>query len=180
MRRWREAIEEAAGTGPATGRVRPSLCIAAAIPRDAHGTVLDRALEADTEGDPIFAGWLYGTCIVLDAMHRPGAAWQARAEAVAAELRSSPPADVRDLAATVDAHLLLLQNRFDQAGDAFEAATRPGGKTWAAETPVYMVGDCGGRLPSVRGTTAGGPPCVRSGRRRRPRRERTGQHGLPG
>ena len=142
MQRWREAIEEAAAAGPATGRVRASLQIAVAIARDAHGTLLDLALEADTEGDPIFAGWLYGTCVVLDALHRPGPAWQARAEAVAAELRSSPDAEVRDLAATVDAHLLLLQDRFDEAADAFEASIRHGGGTWVAETPFYMVGDC--------------------------------------
>ncbi len=142
MSRWREAIEQVAATGPATGRVRASLCIAAGIVREAHGTVLELALEADTEGDPIFAAWLFGTCIVLDALYRPGPSWQAQAEATAAELRSSPNADVRDLAATVDAHLLLLQDRFDEAADAFEAAIRHGGGTWAAETAVYMVGDC--------------------------------------
>ena len=42
----------------------------------------------------------------------------------------------------MDAHLLLLQDRFDEAADAFEAAIRRGGGTWAAETPVYMIGDC--------------------------------------
>jgi hypothetical protein len=76
------------------------------------------------------------------AVTAPRPAWQARAEVVAADLRCSPDADVRDLAAAVDAHLLLLQDRFDEAADAFEAAIRHGGKTWVAETPVYMVGDC--------------------------------------
>ncbi len=142
MQRWREVIEQAAATGPATGRVRASVSVAAAIAREARGTVLDVALDADTEGDRIFAGWLHGTCAVLDALYRPDPAWQARAQAVAAELRSSPDADVRDLAAIVDAHLLLLQDRFDEAAAAFEAAIRDGGGTWATKTCVFMVGDC--------------------------------------
>jgi predicted ATPase/class 3 adenylate cyclase len=142
MRRWREPIEQAAATGPATGRVRASLRTAAAVASDAHGTVLDVALESDTEGDPVFAGWLRGSCVVLDALHRPDAAWQARAEAVLAELRSSRDAEVRDLAAVVDAHLLLLQDRFDEASELFEASIRRGGGTWADQTAVYMVGDC--------------------------------------
>ncbi len=142
MERWREAIEQAAATGPASGRVRALVRVGAAIARKAHGTALDQALEAETEGDPTFAAWLYGTCVVLGALHRPGPAWQARAHVVAAELRSSPDADVLDLAATVDAHLLLLQDRFDEAADAFEAAIRHGGGTWATEACVSMVGDC--------------------------------------
>jgi tetratricopeptide (TPR) repeat protein len=142
MRGWREPIERAAATGPATGRVRASVRTAAAVASDAHGTVLDVALESDTEGDPIFAGWLYGTCVVLDALYRPGPAWQARAQAVAGDLSSSPHAAVRDLGAVVDAHLLLLQDRFDEAAERFEAAIRRGGGTWADQTAVYMVGDC--------------------------------------
>jgi len=142
MRRWRAPVERAAATGPATGRVRASVRIAAAVAFGAHGTVLDVALESDTEDDASFAAWLYSTCLVEDAMHRPGPAWQAQAQAVAAELRSSPDADVRDLAAIVDAHLLLLEDRFDEAADAFEAAARRDGGTWAADTTVYMVGDC--------------------------------------
>jgi tetratricopeptide (TPR) repeat protein len=42
----------------------------------------------------------------------------------------------------VDAYLLLLHDRFDEAADAFEAAIRRGGGSWAAQSPVYMVGDC--------------------------------------
>ena len=145
MERWRESIKEAAATGPATGRVRTNVRVAAAVATAARGTVpdlLDLALEADTEGDPIFAAWLYASCAVMDALFRPDPAWQGRAQAVAAELRSSSDADVRDLAGILDAHLLLLQDRFDEAADAFEAAIRRGGQTWAAETPVYMIGDC--------------------------------------
>jgi hypothetical protein len=142
MRRWRGAIEQAAATGPATGRVRASLRTAAAVASDAHGTVLEVALDSDTEGDPVFAGWLYGSCIALDALHRPGSAWQARAQSVLAELCSSPDAEVRELASVVNAHLLLLQDRFDEAGELFEAAVRRDGGTWAAQTAVYMVGDC--------------------------------------
>ena len=123
-------------------RPRSFTSTAAAFARNDHGTLLEAALEADTEGDPVFTGWLRGTGIVLDALHRPGPAWHVRAQAVADELRSSPDSDVRHLAATVDAHLLLLQDRFDEAADAFEAAIRRGGGTWVAETPVYMVGDC--------------------------------------
>ena len=78
----------------------------------------------------------------MDSLYRPGSAWQAQAQAVASELRSSPDADIRNLAAILDAHLLLMQDRFDEAADAFEAAVARGGGTWAAETPVYMVGDC--------------------------------------
>jgi predicted ATPase/tetratricopeptide (TPR) repeat protein len=148
MQRWHEAIEQASATGPATGRLR---ALVRGLTADElfrphrsrpHRTALDLALEADTEGDPIFAAWLYGSAVVLDTLHRPGQAWQARAQTVADELRSSPNAEVRDLAAIVDAHLLLLQDRFDEAADAFEAAIRRAGKTWAAETPLYMVGDC--------------------------------------
>lgn len=142
MRHWQGAIEQVAATGPATGRVRASLQIAATLARDAHGTALERALEVDTEDDPVFAGWLYGTCLVLDALHRPGPVWQARAEAVAADLGSSADAEVRDFAAVVDAHLLLLQDRFDEAAELFEAAIRRSGGTWVAQTAVYMVGDC--------------------------------------
>lgn len=142
MGRWRGAIEQAAAAGPATGRVQAQVRTAAAIARAAHGTVLDVALEADTEGDPVFAGWMYGSCAILDALYRPAPAWQARAQGVASELRSSREAEIRELAAILDAHLLLLQDRFDEAADAFEAAIRRGGGTWAAETPVYMVGDC--------------------------------------
>ncbi len=139
---WHGAIDQAAATGPATGRVRALVRVAAAVGRKAHGIALEQALEADTEGDPIFAAWLHGTCAVMDALHRPGPAWQARARAVGAELRSSPYEDARNLAAIVEANLLLLQDRFDDAADAFELAIRRGGGTWATETPVYMVGDC--------------------------------------
>ena len=142
MRGWREAIEQAAATGPVTGRVRASLRTAAAVASGAYGTILDTALASDTEGDPIFTGWLYGSCVVLDALHRPGPAWQARAQAVTADLCSSPHAAVRDLGAVVDAHLLLLEDRFDEAAELFEAAIRRGGGTWADQTAVYMVGDC--------------------------------------
>ncbi len=142
LQRWHEAIERAAASGPATGKVRASMRIAAALVRNAHGNYLDLASTTDTEGDPIYAAWLFGTCAVLDALHRPPSAWQARAQALAAELRSSSDAEVRGLAATLDAHLLLLQDCFDEAADAFEAAIRRGGGTWAAETPIYMVGDC--------------------------------------
>lgn len=140
--RWSEAIEQAAATGPASGRVRANVRTAAAVTSGSHGKVLDVALESDTENDPIFAGCLYGTSIVLDALHRPGPGWQARAQDIVAELRSSPHADVRDFASVVHAHLLLLQDRFDEAADAFEAAIRRGGRTWVDETAVYMVGDC--------------------------------------
>jgi tetratricopeptide (TPR) repeat protein len=142
MRRWREPIEQAAATGPATGRLRALVRVAAAVACDALGTLLDLALAADTESDPVFAAWLCATCAVMDSLHRPGPAWQARAQAVVAELRASPDAAVRDLAAIVDANLLLLQDRFDEAADAFEAAIRHGGGTWAAQQPVMMVGDC--------------------------------------
>ena len=137
---------------------------------------LDLALEADTEGDPIFAAWLYGILRVMDALYRPDPAWQARAQAVAAELRSSSDADVRDLAAILDAHLLLLQDRFDEAADAFEAAIRRGGETWAAETPVYMIGDC----HLFAGRPQAALPAYARGRRRRPRQGRADQHRLPG
>ena len=142
MRRWREPIEQAAATGPSTGRLRALVRVAAAVACDALGTLLDLALEADTEGDPVFAAWLGATCAVMDSLHRPGPAWQARAQTLVAELRASPDAAVRDLAAIVDANLLLLQDRFDEAADAFEAAIRHGGETWAAQQPVMMVGDC--------------------------------------
>ncbi len=142
MHEWREPIERAARTGPASGRVRACVRTAAAVASDAHGTVLDVALKSDTEGDAIFAGWLYGTCVVLDALHRPGQVWQTRAQAVAADLRSSSHAPVRDLGTVVDAHLLLLQDRFDEAAELFEAAIRRDGGTWADQTAVYMVGDC--------------------------------------
>jgi hypothetical protein len=78
MERCREPIEQAAATGPATGRVRTNVHIAAAVRRQARGTAssrLDLALEADTEGDPVYAGWLYGTCAVMGALHgrlKPG------------------------------------------------------------------------------------------------------------
>ena len=71
MERWRESIKEAAATGPATGRVRTNGRVAAAVATAARGTVpdlLDLALEADTEGDPIFAAWLYASCAVMDAL----------------------------------------------------------------------------------------------------------------
>jgi predicted ATPase/class 3 adenylate cyclase len=142
MNRWREAITHAAATGPATGRVRACLVVAAAAGGDAPGTTLDVALKADAEGDSIFAGWLRGTCVILDALHRPGPAWRVRAQAVADQLRSSPEAEVRELGAAVDAHLLLLENRFDEAADAFEVANRHGGGTWATATSVWMLGDC--------------------------------------
>jgi len=142
-RRWYDAVAQAAATGPATGRVRACVFLAAAVGNETPGlTVLAEALETDTEGDPIFTGWLHGTCAVLDAQYGPGEAWQARAQAVATELRSSPHAGVRDLAAIVDAHLLLLRDRFDEAANAFEAALRRGGGSWAAQSPVYTVGDC--------------------------------------
>ena len=145
MERWREPIEQAAATGPATGRVRALVRVAAAFATHTRGLTLDvlaLALEADTEDDAIFAGWLHATCAIMDALYRPDPTWQARAQAVVSELHCSPDADVRDLGAIVDAHLLLLQDRFDEAADAFEAAIRRGGGTWAAETPVYMIGDC--------------------------------------
>jgi tetratricopeptide (TPR) repeat protein len=142
MGRWREPIAQAAANGPATGRVRASLQIAATLARHAHGAALHLALEAHTEDDPIFRAWLYGTSIVLDALHRPGPEWLARARATVAGLRASPEREVRGFAATVDAHLLLLEDRFDEAAEAFEAAIRRGGGTWVAQTPAYMVGDC--------------------------------------
>jgi predicted ATPase/class 3 adenylate cyclase len=145
MERWREPIEQAAATGPATGRVRTNVRLAAAVASQARGTAtsrLDMALEADTEGDPVYAGWLYGTCAVMDALHWQSPEWLTRAQAVAVELRASPDPDVRDLATILNAHLLLRQDRFDEAAEAFEASIRRGGGTWAAETTVYMVGDC--------------------------------------
>jgi tetratricopeptide (TPR) repeat protein len=57
-------------------------------------------------------------------------------------LRASQDAEVRGLAAVVEAHLLLLEDRFDEAGELFEVAIRRGGKTWADQTALYMVGDC--------------------------------------
>jgi hypothetical protein len=73
---------------------------------------------------------------------RASQAWLNRAQAVAAELRSSPDPDVRDVATILNAHLVLGQDRFDEAADAFEASIRRGGGTWAAETTVDMVGGC--------------------------------------
>lgn len=142
--RLRGAIEEAPASGPAAGRVRTLVRVAAAVVTSEahHWRVLDLALEADTEGDSVFAGWLYGSCAVMDALYKPPQAWQTRARTLAAELRSSSDADVRDLAAILDAHLLLLQDRFDEAADAFEEAIRRDGGNWPAETPIYMVGDC--------------------------------------
>lgn len=142
MERWRDALRQAAATGPATGRIRALVRVWAAAESRGRESALDVALAADTEGDPVFAAWLSGTCVVMDALHRPGPAWQARAQAVAATLRSSPHPDVRGLAAAVDAHLLLLEDRFDEAADAFEAGVREGGGTWATKTCVSMVGDC--------------------------------------
>ena len=142
MERWREPIEQAAATGPATGRVRTNVRVAAAVAGGTAASRLDVALEADTEGDPVYAGWLYATCAVMDALRGTSQAWLNRAQAIAAELRSSPDPDVRDLATILDAHLLLGQDRFDEAADAFEASIRRGGGTWVAETTIYMVGDC--------------------------------------
>lgn len=146
-RRWGDAIGRAAAVGPATGRVLSAVRVAAAAVHarngvHVEGAYLDAALEADTEGDPIWTAWLQGTCAVQDAILKPGPAWRVRAQAIAAKLRASENNDVRSLAAVLDAHLLLLEDRYDEAADAFEAATRRGGGTWAAETTIYMVGDC--------------------------------------
>ena len=85
MERWREPIEQAAATGPATGRVRALVRVAAAFATHTRGLTLDvlaLALEADTEDDAIFAGWLHATCAIMDALYRPDPTWQARAQAV--------------------------------------------------------------------------------------------------
>lgn len=143
--RWREPLEQAAAAGPATGRIRTKVRLAAAIAARGRGEklqLLDLAFDADTEGCAAFAGWLYGTCAVLDGTHRPSSDWRPKAEKAAAELRESPDAEIRDLATIVDAYLLLLEDRFDEAATMFEAAIERGGRTWAAETPIYMVGDC--------------------------------------
>ena len=71
----------------------------------------------------------------MDALYKPPQAWQTRARTLAAELRSSSDADVRDLAAILDAHLLLLQDRFDEAADAFEEAIRRDGGTGRLKRP---------------------------------------------
>ena len=103
MERWRESIEQAAATGPATGRVRTNLRVAAAIatrcPGDCARPTRPGARSGHRGRPHLRRLAVRGTCAVLDALYRPGPAWQARAQAVAAELRSSPDADVRDLAA---------------------------------------------------------------------------------
>jgi tetratricopeptide (TPR) repeat protein len=141
MERWRQPIEQAADDRPRDGPGTDERTSRGGGCAPGPGR-LDLALEADTEGDSIYAGWLYGTCAVMDAQRRPSPAWLDRAQAVAAELGASPDPDVRDLATILNAHLLLGQERFDEAADAFEASIRRGGGTWAAETTVYMEGDC--------------------------------------
>jgi hypothetical protein len=137
-----EGVREAAATGPATGKVRAHVRTAAAVASKARGTVLETALDSDTEGDPVFAGWFYATAAVLDALYGPGPAWQERAMALASELGSSSDPDVRNMATILEAYLLMLQERWDEAADAFDAAVLRGGGTWAAESCLYMVGDC--------------------------------------
>ena len=143
--RWHEPLQEAAAKGPATGAVRTKVRIAAAMAARAQGEqlhLLDIALSSDTDDSTEFAGWLFGTCAVLDAMQRPSTDWRPKASLAVAKLRASEAAEIRDLATIVDAYLLLLEDRFDEAASAFEAAIERDGQTWAAQTPVYMVGDC--------------------------------------
>jgi predicted ATPase/class 3 adenylate cyclase len=143
--RWRDMIAQIVAAWPAGGRIGTLVALAArlaALEGSGGQGFLALAREADTEGDRLFEGWLRATCAVLDALHAPEPGWIDGARDLVTGLRASPVSGLRDLGADIEGHLLLLEERFDAAGEAFEATVRRGADTWVASTALYMIGDC--------------------------------------
>jgi predicted ATPase len=143
--RWREMIGQIAGAWPAGGRTGTLVALAARLAAlegsgRSHG-FLALARESDTEGDRVFEGWLRATCAVIDALYAPEPEWIDGALDLVTQLRASQVLGLRELSYDVEAHLLFLEERFDAAGDAFEATVRRDADNFAASTALYMFGD---------------------------------------
>jgi hypothetical protein len=142
MARWHQRIIDVAESGVISGRVLTNVRIAALHTGQRRAGFLDLALATPADDDPLYGAWLRGMMVVMDALAHPPADWLARARAVATDLAASVDPGLQHLAGVVDGHLLLLEERFDEAADAFEANLAGGSASWSATTAVYMVGDC--------------------------------------
>lgn len=144
--RWREMIAHIAAAWSEGGRIGTLVGMGARLAALAgsgrsHG-FLAFAREADTEGDRLFEGWLCATCAVIDALYTPEPGWIDGAWDLVTQLRASQVPGLRGLADDIEGHLLLLEERFDAAGEAFEATVRRDADTFVASTALYMIGDC--------------------------------------
>jgi hypothetical protein len=79
---------------------------------------------------------------VIDALYAPEPGWIDGARDLVTQLRASPIPGLRDLGDDTEAHLLFLEERFDAAGEAFEATVRRDADNFVAASALYMIGDC--------------------------------------
>ncbi len=159
--RWADLVDGAVAAGTLSGRMAALLRLAQRIGRESRPGWLQIAATADSEGHPLFAGWLLGTCAGIDVnaglcAGDPG--WPA-ARAALEQLRDAPQPELREHASDLEGYVLFGERRWDEALSAFEASVARGGGTWLARGAISFIGDChvlAGRPAAALGAYANG------------------------
>jgi predicted ATPase/class 3 adenylate cyclase len=138
--RWRDLAAQTVSEELLTGPALTFLRLYAR--RVTGGDPLD--ICAAIDGDALWARALLGVWVsgaINNGLTSTDPRWP-DVERIVAQLATSPEAGLRDLARDLQPYLLYARERWEEAGDEFEALVARGGTTWTAIAAIAFVGDC--------------------------------------